>query len=180
MKITSGTFNLKVDLKEKEEKVLAEVLEIVTKAMKESTASPVVDTTAFVEQLKASAVEAVSRITPTVEKVEEPICVAPAAKVEENNEDVPRRFMIGQCKCGETHFLFVYDNGKTFEFKCRRCGLDHAVDYHELEHAQTECVCGQISTFFVAPNSTLKRTECKKCGALNAVKPGKKKALVCK
>lgn len=78
------------------------------------------------------------------------------------------KFVIGECSCGQQHYLPIYENAQNpFGVKCRKCGKETKVDYNTLVKRFETCnVCGHVSEFWVSPDDkNLKRVDCRLCRA---------------
>ena len=74
-----------------------------------------------------------------------------------------RKLLMGQCECGEKHFLWIYDNGKEHTFNCRKCGKEHTADYNKLIKANIRCRnCGNEAYAFTNSRVALEAT-CRNC-----------------
>lgn len=93
-------------------------------------------------------------------------------KVEEVKEELVTKsesykFVIGECSCGQQHYLPIYENAKNpYGIKCRKCGKENTVDYNELVKQQSSCLmCGSVSEFWMSPtDKNLKKVDCRLCG----------------
>lgn len=83
------------------------------------------------------------------------------------------KFVIGECSCGQQHYLPIYENANSpYHIKCRKCGKSAPVEYDKLVKQYTECaICGHVSEFWMSPDDkNLKKIDCRSCKARVSIK----------